>query len=90
MVHLIIIGNCFEQTNKVINLQAKIILFIFYGIRLERADFSFFSTDLKLTSRNKSLYTRLITILGSGALPGKMLIVRIIEDIQIDAYFRSS
>ncbi len=26
---------------------------------------------------------------GSGALPGKMLLVRIIENSEIDAYFRS-
>ncbi len=26
---------------------------------------------------------------GSGALPGKMLLVRIIENNKIDAYFRS-
>ena len=28
-------------------------------------------------------------IFGSGALPGKMLLERIIENVKIDAYFRS-
>ena len=28
--------------------------------------------------------------IGSGALPGKILLVRIIEDNKIDAYFRAS
>ena len=29
-----------------------------------------------------------MTKIGSGALPGKMLLVRIIENNKIDAYFR--
>ena len=29
------------------------------------------------------------SIFGSGALPGKMLLVRIFENNRIDAYFRS-
>ncbi len=34
-------------------------------------------------------YTMLIKLFGSGALPGKMLLVRIIENNEFDAYFRS-
>ncbi len=34
-------------------------------------------------------YNFVIKTLGSGALSGKMLLVRIIENNKIDAYFRS-
>ena len=30
-----------------------------------------------------------INIFGSGALSGKMLLVRIVENMKIDAYFRA-
>ncbi len=33
------------------------------------------------------VYLHLIYFFGSGALPGKMLLVRIIENNKIDAYF---
>ena len=34
-------------------------------------------------------FKKKITIFGSGALPGKILLVRIIENDTIDAYYRS-
>ncbi len=44
-----------------------------------------------LIDKQTSYYTisLLSKILGSGALPGKMFLVRIIEHNKIDAYFRS-
>ena len=33
-------------------------------------------------------FKKKITIFGSGALPGKILLVRIVENNKIDAYFR--
>ena len=40
------------------------------------------------TCRNAKHTAANIKILGSGALSGEMLLVRIVENIEIDAYFR--